>query len=105
MTAAFRRTSATFFGDEESFVVPRFPLVGLVLAGFLAVGDFALADEPPRFVTLARDGKPAVVIVTAEDPTVAEQTAAQELVEYLNKTTGGEFATATELGHDPKQPG
>ena len=85
-------------------MVPRFPLVGLVLAGFLAVSEFALTDAPPQFVTLARDGKPAVVIVTAEDPILAERTAARELVEYRNKATGGEFATATEQGYDPKQP-
>jgi len=75
-----------------------------VLAGLLTLSGVALEAAPGPTVALAQDGKPAVVIVTAEDPIPAEQTAASELADYLKKVTGGEFVIAAEPQHDAKQP-
>jgi hypothetical protein len=85
--------------DQESPTMPRFASLGCVLIGLLTVNGTAFADA-----TLAKGGKPTVVIVTPEDVIPAEETAALELAEYLKKATGGEFAMAAEPEHDPAQP-
>ena len=82
----------------------RCAAVGFVFAGLLTISGTAFADAPRPTVTLVKDGKPTVRIVTAEDPIPAEETAALELAAYLKKATGGEFAVAAEREHDGKQP-
>ena len=58
----------------------------------------SLGDEPAPGVVLAEGGKAGVVIVLPEDAIPAEQTAARELAEYLNKATGAEFQTVVAAG-------
>lgn len=53
--------------------------------------------------TLATDGKPKVSIVLADKAIPAEQTAAKELADYLEKVTGGKFSVVAESG--PRQQG
>ncbi len=55
------------------------------------------AAAPAAAVSLARDGKAQARIVLADDATLAEQTAARELAEYLGKVTGGEFPVSAEV--------
>ena len=45
---------------------------------------------------LARDGQPRAVIVVGAEPALAEETAARELGEHLQKVTGAEFETVGE---------
>ena len=49
-------------------------------------------------VELAADGKATAVIVTADEPRLPEQTAAEELAAYLGQVTGGEFSIVREAG-------
>ncbi len=51
---------------------------------------------PEKTITLAQNGAAEYAIVTAAEPTLAEQTAARELAECLGKVTGAEFKTVTE---------
>jgi len=84
--------------------MPSSPAVRLVLVGLLAFSGIALAAAPHPNITLTKDGKPTVVIVTAEDAIPAEQTAASELADYLKTVTSGEFVIGAEPQHDAKQP-
>jgi hypothetical protein len=45
---------------------------------------------------IAKGGRPAVTIILAADPIPAERTAAQELADYLEKSTGAKFAIVEE---------
>ena len=47
-------------------------------------------------VEIAVDGKATAVIVTADEPRLPEQTAAEELATYLRQVTGGEFEIVRE---------
>ncbi len=69
---------------------PHVHLAVFLLATILIRAPAVLA------VTIAADGKPAVVIVLADDPIPAEETAARELADYLGKVTGGTFPVASQ---------
>lgn len=84
--------------------MPRLAFSACVLFGLLAVNSTAFADAAHPAVTLAKDGKPAMVIVAPENLIPAEETAARELSDYLRKVTDGEFARVAEPEHDPKRP-
>src|SRR2546423_11693106 len=55
-----------------------------------------VAERGADAMEIAKDGKAKCVIVTADEPTAAEQTAAGELAEYLKKVTGGTFPVRKE---------
>ena len=58
---------------------------------------------PPTLsaATLAREGKPQMTIVLADDAIPAERTASEELANYLAKVTGGEFSIVGEATASP----
>ncbi|MGC9317600.1 MAG: hypothetical protein ACP5KN_06125, partial [Armatimonadota bacterium] len=51
-------------------------------------------------VTIAADGQPMAAIVVAEEATIAEQGAAEELAAYLGQTAGCEFTVTGEADAD-----
>jgi len=53
---------------------------------------------------IARNGEPQVAIVQADEATVPEQTAVEELIAYLQKTTGATFEVVGESGARQDQP-
>lgn len=62
---------------------------GLWLPRLLMGALPAVALGEPAGLTVARDGRPTVVIVTADQPTAAvTRNAAQEMVYHLKKATG-----------------
>ena len=69
----------------------------LAFAPLAAHAAICRADSPELVaLTLARDGKPAATIVTAQQPTRAAQFAAYELQWHLKQITGGDFRIASE---------
>ena len=82
--------------------------IQIMLAGLVLVFSSIAcqAQQPPgnlsASLTLAQDGKTSYVIALAADAIPAEQTAARELSEYLEKISGAKFAvkyeTAVEAG-------
>ena len=69
----------------------------------LAAAIALVCPDSGRGATLSTDGKPNVTIVLIKDPIPAEQTAARELADYLEKVTGGAFSVVAEP--DAPNPG
>lgn len=67
-----------------------------VLCVVLVLPAVFLPAETSHAATIAKDGKPAIAIVLAADAMPAEQTAAKELADYLEKVTGGMFTVIGE---------
>jgi hypothetical protein len=61
----------------------------------LLVTSCALFDTQPR-VTISREQRATMDIVVSGDATPAELTACKDLVEYLRKVTGADFAVVAE---------
>jgi hypothetical protein len=72
-----------------------------LLLGALALAPGAGGGEP---VALARDGRALLPVVLAAEPTPAERTAAEELVTYLGRASGGSFTLVEEAQADPGRP-
>ena len=64
----------------------------------LALGLLALTLAPAAAasITVVKEGQPAAIIVTADQPTAVAQYAAQELVYHLEKATGAKPAILSE---------
>lgn len=68
----------------------------------LVVGTSWCQGQEPAVLSLARDGATEYAIVAGAVPIPAEQTAARELAEYLQKVTGAEFKVVAESAAEPK---
>ena len=70
---------------------------------FVAFMLSAAADNTADAVTIAENGKSFCVIVQADNATEPEKFAAKELVTFLKRVTGAEFAVVAEqsLAGDP----
>lgn len=63
---------------------------------FVGLSLSLLSVVATQAMTLAKAGKAAATVVVAADATVAEQTAAREVADYLGRMTGATFPVVTE---------
>jgi hypothetical protein len=66
---------------------------------FIALFLVLVLPLKAQALSLATNGRPAAAIVTTDQPTPAEVTAAQELAGYLGKITGSTFTIQPERAH------
>src|SRR4051794_26139288 len=95
------RCNRFLFGSPgvRSFV-PRVPLARILFVVTTLVSVIGI-DGAARATEIAVDGKAKCIIVTADDATPAEQTAALQLAIYLNRATGATFERRSEKDSDP----